>query len=340
MKILILDDGRKGHLNPILSLFDKRPYWKKVIVRIKFKNKLMRGMCFAASLLRLNIKGFLQIALSKISWQQLKLHLNDANAIFSAGSYAASVTYLLSKERGYKSVVFLQSSLARLGVPFGLNIIPYHDKPAYKQNTLKLTFSLNNVDAVRCQTEAEVYRKQKYFEDNNKLTLLIGGNSKHYCYELNWFKKVLADVQKFATPHNWNILCTTSRRTPVDFAEQIPSLIDCEGLVLAHKTEENPILAYFGMSSCILVMEDSFNMISEALASEKKVIVVKVPSIKRQSKFHVTLNHLINNNWIKFWDPLDDNISLNEVVCSDIKYAPVSQDMEEALMCIDTYLNS
>ncbi|MFN4182397.1 MAG: ELM1/GtrOC1 family putative glycosyltransferase, partial [bacterium] len=81
----------------------------------------------------------------------------------------------------------------------------------------------------------------------------------------------------------YEILCTTSRRTPLEIEERIEKEFasEFEAWVPARKSGENPVPAFLGLAQKTVVTEDSFLMVSEALSAGKDLWILRL-GLKRK----------------------------------------------------------
>ncbi len=333
--ILVLDDGRAGHLNQILGVLKRRPSWQYHVVRIQFKNQLCLFLANLSVFFGYANQSILKLVLGhKLSNELLKLGSMDA--IFSAGSYCAAVNYILGKIFQSKTVLFLESTLTRFGVPFDLNIIPYHDCPAKNSKTIKLVMSPHMIRPEDYQNAVLKFTEVKKLSKRPKIAFLIGGSSKHFNFNMQWFTKMANLLEQFCVRSNWSLLVTTSRRSPIAIEDVLKNMTTIEDLVLVHKNSWNPVQTYLGLCEHVLVTEDSFSMMSEALASKKPVTVLKVPHYQNSSKFTKTLDYMESRKWITFWN--ENVVDLESLFIHPVRSLDIPDDTEEAAIQIEKCL--
>jgi mitochondrial fission protein ELM1 len=113
-----------------------------------------------------------------------------------------------------------------------------------------------------------------------KIAVFLGGATRGYNLTVSDMEK-LCSVLKRTSPRAGDYMITTSRRTSVHVERFLKSTLSrhsaCRLLVIAN--EENPPYAaggMMGLADLLIVTEDSLAMISEAVGTSKRVIVLSL----------------------------------------------------------------
>jgi len=124
---------------------------------------------------------------------------------------------------------------------------------------------------------------------NNLISVIIGGDNKHYKFNNNEVKKLNHQIIKIKEKNpNFNILILTSRRTN----DHIKKILYKKLNKIAYVWQENEINPYtFALkySKFFIVTSDSTSMISECAFTGKPIYVFHLPfkrESKRMYKFH------------------------------------------------------
>ncbi|MDP4725037.1 MAG: mitochondrial fission ELM1 family protein [Alphaproteobacteria bacterium] len=186
---------------------------------------------------------------------------------------------------------------------FTIVIPPLHDEVGVHANVIETLGSLHP------HTEATFARDEKI--DAYTVTVLLGGNSKHYTFKENDFIEIAEYLkQKIETRENTKILISPSRRTPAFGVDILKHELSDISATIWDGTGENPYFKYIGLADELLVTGDSISMISEACYLGKPVEIWKLP-IKNERFLHfygaITKNkHAVfaNDAWPTTFQPL------------------------------------
>jgi mitochondrial fission protein ELM1 len=200
------------------------------------------------------------------------------------GRQAALATRLL-RERGTKVVQILHPRIHPSH--WDLVIAPEHDG-LHGSNVLTLLGSLNPVD------DAWLAAARTRFLHLSELpqprtALLLGGDSKHWRFDLATFQRLATQLQTALTRDGGSLLATTSRRTPPQIVaalktrfEKFPGLIWC-----GERDGENPYPGLLACAERIICTPDSVNMISEACATHAPVFVFDAQHISGRPRHFI-----------------------------------------------------
>lgn len=295
-EVLILSDGKAGHLRQSEAaakligrqLANRGIKCNLSIQEIKFRSRLSKfifnwALAIGSQTTALRPMGCprcLRDALDKESWQGLMSFNPDI--IISAGGAISGVNYLLAKENQAKSVVLMRPASLSLK-KFDLAIIPEHDRPVRKKNTVVTEGALNLIDA------DYLSQSSKRLEQSNLLKgrlvkpcigVLIGGDSKRFNISRQDIIDLSIQIKKTAEQLNADILVSTSRRTSPAAEQSVKAEFvnypRCKLLVIANENNHPDALGgILGLSSIIIISPESVSMISEAVSAEKYVVVFK-----------------------------------------------------------------
>lgn len=301
-KVVIFNDGKKGHLNQSLAIYEKVKecrggygYGERdtelKIIDVKYKTEFHKVLLalssgFAASYAEVRM-GLLRFCLCEDTYRELER--SYADIVISCGSRTAAVNHLFSRENGAKNVIIMKPSLISTD-NFSLAIIPAHDNPPKKGNIVKTMGAPNLISPKRLENGLEQLERAIKLEGKKNIGFIIGGESKNHTLGLPLIKEVMNDIIGAAEELDANILATTSRRT----SDEIDKFVRNElartprsKLIIIAK-EENPEWAMAGIlaaSSVVVVSGDSSSMVSEAASSGRHVLVFK-PEKKTNSLRH------------------------------------------------------
>lgn len=240
-KLLILSDGKPGHLNQALALarYVGLPY---EIVRVGFRNKLCKLFSYAAD--------WLGVAASAL-FSTATIDNGGFRAVVSCGSETYYANKLLARKLGIPSVAVMLPRGYRLD--FDLIIAQEHDSPPVMANVLTLPVNL-----------CCVVPQNVFVPDSGKryVAVVVGGPNDVYAFEPHSFSKVLDGIFQLFPDHH--IVLTTSRRTPLEI-EQITDRYPFAWKVIYSQNPVNPVPDFLAVSDYVFITADSTSMISEAV---------------------------------------------------------------------------
>lgn len=108
--------------------------------------------------------------------------------------------------------------------------------------------------------------------DQPRVAVLVGGDSRHHHFSddnISEFMDHLAAVESSGA----SLMMTMSRRTPARLAARIGALAETGKHLLWDGTGENPLPAYLANADMVVVTADSTNMVGEAAATGRPVLV-------------------------------------------------------------------
>jgi mitochondrial fission protein ELM1 len=170
------------------------------------------------------------------------------------------------RARRGRTVVIMRPALPR--ALFNLCIIPDHDAPTPAPNVLITRGCLN-----RAQQVAGQQRRQGM--------ILVGGPSKHHCWQDEAVAAQIARVIRCSPPREW--VLATSLRTPAGFVERVRRQVERLNTTLTlmpWQGEESGLRveSQLGRSLCAWVTEDSVSMVYEALTAGVATGLLNVPA--------------------------------------------------------------
>ena len=239
-KLLILSDGKPGHVNQSIA-FARLLDLPFVIRQVSFGNRLNKAISYILD----------RLGLSALSLFKIDGDLPECSIVVSAGSETYYANRVLSRSLGARSVAIMLPQGYRYD--FDLIVAQQHDRPPVRDNILTLPVNLSYPEP-----------KGLVCRDGDKpcVSLIIGGSSRHYRMDAAVLEKQIKQI--FALFPGADFLATTSRRTP----PEVEALVDNGRFrykVIASRQEVNPIPDFLAISDYVFVTEDSTSMISEAV---------------------------------------------------------------------------
>ena len=239
-KILILSDGKAGHVNQSIALARHLGIpWETVMVR--FRNRPFKLLSHVLDHVGMYLPSLLR-------WDPPG---GEFCAVVSAGSETYYANKVLARRFGIPAVAIMLPRGYRLD--FDRIIAQEHDRPPRKKNILVLPVNL-------CRVEPQgVFRPRA---GERYVALVVGGPNRVYRYDRDKFRQALDSI--FAGFPGCRIVVTTSRRTPADIEEEIDRY-PFEEKFLYSRDPVNPIPDFLASCEYVFLTADSTSMISEAV---------------------------------------------------------------------------
>ena len=166
-----------------------------------------------------------------------------------------------------------------------------------------------------------------------KMAVFLGGATRDYDLTVSDMEK-LCSVLKRTSPRAGDYMITTSRRTSVHVERFLKSALvqhpACRLLVMAN--EENPSYAaggMMGLADLLIVTEDSLAMISEAVGTGKRVIVLSLGEGELPEK-HYRFHQILSQRGLVTLSGLAD-LEKNMIELFQKQVTPGLQREKEAL---------
>ncbi len=298
-RIVILDDGRTGHLRQSQALarqVSRVLAVKGLSAAIETVKVEWRGK---TSVLFFQVFSFFRPLLAGLGLSALKFFLLPESyalllsvkpdVVISCGTANAWVNVWMAADNGARNICLLRPGFLA-GKYVDLVVMPRHDvKGGVPSNTVLVKVAPNLID--RAYLENNVKGLTARFSHlklhaRPKIGLLIGGDTKGLVLGEQQVRVVIHQLKEAAGKFSADILVTTSRRT----SPAVEALVYREfnnyarsALVILASRNNVPeaVGGILGLSDVVVVSGESISMLSEAASSGKKVIVFPVEGADR-----------------------------------------------------------
>ena len=272
MKVLILSDGKAGHVNQSIAFAKLKNLDFDVMVihnRVKLLTYLLDFFHIYINLFSLHVKE------------------KEYQAIVSTGSSTYYATKYLAKKLRITSIAIMLPRGFRYR-DFDYIIASSHDNPPKAPNIISMPLNLS-------LSEPQGFINKR---EQKSLGIIIGGNNSIFTMDEKTIKAHLDTI--FKDYPDYLKYITTSRRTP----KQIDTLLknyhfDYE-IIYSKNSAINPIADFIATCDELFITIDSTSMLSEARAySDANINIIELNSNQKNTKFH-HLADTIKNIKIKF----------------------------------------
>ncbi|KJJ86034.1 Bacterial lipid A biosynthesis acyltransferase [Candidatus Omnitrophus magneticus] len=326
-KVLVLDDGRKGHLKQSLAIveimkkyrLDKgfKPEDMEVnVIKVEYVDRkseiLMKFLAPFVSYrggMRLML---LRAMLTRSSYK--KLVKEYADIIVSAGSSLYGVNRILKIENFSKNIAVLDPGWFNRNSA-DLIIIPKHDANGaiQKRKNIVITDMAPNLidkDYIKILGEKlEVEKNKKHHGKHYNIGFLIGGDNKDFTLKEELVNNIFVSLEEVCAKYKIDLYISTSRRTNSAIEKNIEEFLKnsfCIRKYVSGKNDKDSetIEKFLAFSDIVIVTGESISMVSEAVSSGKEVLVV-MPDKKtgRFTKHERFIDNLNRNKKLRIVSP-------------------------------------
>jgi Mitochondrial fission ELM1/Bacterial lipid A biosynthesis acyltransferase len=201
-KATILSDGKKGHLNQSLSVFEKIKELRREIgysdidtemktIEVSYKSGpkriLMTALTPIISRFCLLRPKLLKYCLDPKCYEEIKS--TYADIVISCGSQTAAVNVLFSMENCAKSVTIMKPSLISPR-NFDLVVIPEHDRPRQRENVVRTKGMPNLISPKKMESDFKALERMIELGSKRSIGVFIGGDNKNYSIDASLVEEV------------------------------------------------------------------------------------------------------------------------------------------------------
>lgn len=292
-KVLVLDDGKKGHLKQSLAIVKEMEkfrlaegfapeYMEVEVVKIRYKSKLAKFLLNAAGpfvkpVFNMHL-GCLKMALDEESYTSAVRRYADI--IVSSGSSLYTVNAILKMENNCRNAAVMDPGVLMRG-RFNLIVLPAHDARAglvKRDNVVVTDLAPNLIDSEGLEGLKLAYGEKPAAGSKINLGFLIGGDNDDFSFSEPLGRLLVRSVEALCKDTGAKIFVTTSRRTPGAFENIVSSGLSSAsftGKFISGKTDkdEKTVEKILAVSDALIVSGDSISMVSEAVSSTRPVVV-------------------------------------------------------------------
>lgn len=292
-RLLILSDGKAGHEKQAKAVASHfrcletqygRPgmEYPTEVLRIEFKTPWHQRLFYTAALLYFPwAQGrlvFLKFFLKKHCFE--KLVKSSADFVLSAGAGLVPLNLCVAKDSRAKSIVIMSPSFPYNLFRYDLVLRPAHDGGwGFPAGTYRTLLTPSEAEGTVLEADAEKLKTTLRNPKKIKIGVFLGGPTHRFKMEISTVESLFSSLERLSKKLG-DYMVTTSRRTPDTvsryFRQQVLRDPSCQ-LFVAAKEDPRPEVAggMMSIAEILIVTEDSISMISEAVSSGKKVIVLE-----------------------------------------------------------------
>ncbi len=284
-RILIISDGKPGHLNQSIA-FCKIKDISYDILEVKFKSKIHKSLSYLFDRI-----GFF---VEHLFYKYKTINFNSYDAIISTGSGTYYFNKLIGKKYNKKSIALMLRKSYKYS-DFYYIIAQEHDYPPILNNIIKLPLNLSF-------TTPKGYIKKD--EAKKSLAIIIGGDNAVFSMNKVVIKEKLDEI--FRNYPTYLKYITTSRRTSFEVESLINEYNFDYKLIYSKEPNINPIGDFIEICDEFFITIDSTSMLSEVRAnSNAKINIIELESKKQNTKYH-KLAQIVKN--------IDKKIDFKEIL--------------------------
>jgi mitochondrial fission protein ELM1 len=187
---------------------------------------------------------------------------------------------LLAQETGAKKIVIMNPPFPYSMTHYDLAIVPAHDSGRIPKRALRVVIMPSGYKIHDRGPEVQALQAKLGEGKKPAIAVFLGGATRGYDLTISDMEKLCSALKRVGSRAG-DFMLTTSRRTSAPVERFLKSHLSgeahCRLLVIAN--EENPAYAaggMLGLADLLIVTEDSLAMISEAVGTGKRVIVLSL----------------------------------------------------------------
>ncbi len=297
-RLVILDDGRTGHLRQSeavarhlkVALEEASRIVTTQTIRVEYQSGFHAFFLGLVTWLRLPfVAQDMQILKSFLTPETFdRLFVIKADFVVSCGARNAAVNYWFTRENYARNITILRPGMVPYG-HFKLVILPEHDRGSalLLTNVLLTKAAPNLIDKDYLdENKRRLLNRFSHLKMNlaPKLGVLIGGDAKGVTMTEQQMKVIFHQLKEIAQRYGADFLITTSRRTSAEIDRLVvKEFKDAERtalLVVANRGNvPEAVGGILALSDVLIVSGESISMVSEAVSSGKKTIVFPIDGI-------------------------------------------------------------
>ncbi|MBM3486359.1 MAG: hypothetical protein FJX67_06955 [Alphaproteobacteria bacterium] len=172
---------------------------------------------------------------------------------------------------------------------FDLVVAPRHDGLA-GDNVIATLGALHRV--TRARLDAAALRLAPGIADipRPRVVVLLGGPNRHYRFDAATVERLATDLARLARATGGGLLVTPSRRTGASAEAIVRTQLRDVPARIWDGNGDNPYFGYLGLAEAVVVTADSVNMVTEACATGRPVLVAPLPGGSAKfARFHAAM---------------------------------------------------
>ena len=257
--ILVIHDGRKGHLNPSLAIAEILSE-QSILETIQFHLPNRISKKTISLLKKLSHFPFIFQTIGQIFFKIIPREIHDTQLIICSGMPNLIYAAFLAKKF---NIPLVYSGGSR---KFNTTLIDWivssgTEKNIPNQIIIPVGATLAKFSAIRNIVPLA------------EASLLLGGPTAEYPFEIQHFKTMIQNFSQFCTVHQLQGNIVVSRRTPI-FSQTLLNWIYNQSLRIITPEQDITVCEILQRSQYAFVSADSDTMLSEALHSGRTVITV------------------------------------------------------------------
>lgn len=312
-RIMILSDGKTGHVKQSEALVkeiiakgnEKKPLFEISVekMEVRFRNRWSRRFFPYFALFFIpwaqGRLGWLRFFLTRESLESLER--TNPDIVISSGASLVPLNLCLCRENLAQSAVLMKPAFPFNLFRYDLAIIPAHDKGILPRGSFRIQGALSGIDPEILEVSGKLLARSIPHPERVRAGLFLGGQTRDFKLSLSDVETLLRELERISEKWDGDYLITTSRRTPGAVTQFLRSHLGsyprCQLCVIATEDPRPEVVpGMMALAEFLIVTEDSLSMISEALSSGKRVVVVKMGNNGLPKK-HYRFQENLSREW-------------------------------------------
>jgi hypothetical protein len=276
VKLLILSDGRMGHVNQSIA-FAKYLNAEYDIILVSFTCKVSKMLSYVLDWLHCYVSGI-------FAYETPQQPSYDA--IVCAGSTTYYAAKVLSKKFHTSSITMMLPKGYRYD--FDTIFAQTHDNPPLQDNIIPLPANFSYVEP-----------KGLFVPKGKSVGIIIGGNNALFKMDNAHLKSQLDFI--FEQFQGYEIAVTTSPRTPKEIEKLVENYPFAYSVIFS-QNKINPIADFVAHCEVVFITIDSTSMISEAISYGTSCVEILPLGKMQNNKFFTMTQNLEKEGYLHLFD--------------------------------------
>ncbi len=180
-------------------------------------------------------------------------------------------------------------------------------------NVIVTRTALHRVTQARLNAEAAIWQPFFASQPRPLVAVLLGGSNGRYRFDAAEAELLAARLAVLIQQDGAGVIITPSRRTGADVIAILHRVLDPLGAWIWDGQGDNPYFGMLAVADVVIVSADSVSMVSEAVATSKPVLLMRLPG--KSARIGAFMDMLVADGRVRdftgrleHWDcqPLDD----------------------------------
>ena len=299
LKVWVLSDGKPGHFNQSRGVIKSLEFEHEVAVEWIDVKLRFNGFRRPMDLLLNSTKRALPLSLLGSFYDLPELPAEQPDLILSAGGNTLYPNAWLARSLGVRNLFV--GSIRRLSPSHFWRVLTAFDS-VQAENVIQWPITPVPIDPESLQRQGAELRQEFQLENEPLWTCLIGGDGGGYSYDEQDWSDLATALNRLSRAHGIRWLIVSSRRTGTVAEGLLQRHLNPEAVAFTSWYSEEQGERYFpmlGAGEVIWCTEDSHMMMTEAIATTKRVFTLLPKNYSTAPSNQHFIDAYLAENWLQ-----------------------------------------